>query len=325
MKNPWYFVPKNRVKENVKKYQLFNFANFDSKENLNHNFSFVQMNLNFIELINKNYIWKGKLLVFLLTLGAGSFFLCLFFLKLIFIDYGEFDILVYFGAFMVCGGFLYIFLTMLFPFFKKDFLKKIYNPIIVSRKNNILFYFGENDQLIELDLDELYFDFFKTEGIAGLPIYELHAYIVENDIIVQDVQIGAPSFFKDNIEGLLGFIKTYIEQGPESLYFRHGVDEAEIDGFKKLTYCYDIYDKRESFKQSWETVYVNHVQTPLLSIFFAIPEFIRFICRRLTLIFSKKTVWPVELKQKNKIDEDDPYIVKAKDNLKFGFMKVRNK
>lgn len=325
MKNPWYFVPRSRVTETTKKYKLFTLVNFDSNQNLNHNFSFVKMNSNFIELINKDYIWKGKLLIFLLTLGFGSLFLFLFLFKLVFIDYGEFDIVIYFGAFIVCGGFFYIFLTMFFPFFKYDFLKNIYTPIVVNRKNNKLFYLGGDNKLIELNLDEIYFDVFKTQGIAGLPIYELHGYKIENDIIVEDIQIGAPSFFKDNIEGLLGFIKTYVEQGPQPLYFLHGVNEPEIDGLKKLTYCYDIYDKRESFKQSWETVYVNHFQTPLLSIFFAIPELIRFIGRRLTLIFSEKSVWSEELKQRNTIDEDELYIVTAKDNLNFRFMKVKNK
>lgn len=174
-------------------------------------------------------------------------------------------------------------------------------------------------------MDEIYFDVFKTQGIPGLPIYELHGYKIENDIIVEDIPIGAPSFFKDNIEGLLGFIKTYVEQGPQPLYFLHGVDKSEIDGLKKLTYCYDIYDKRESFQQSWETVCVNHFQTPLLSIFFAIPELIRFIGRRITLIFAKKKVWNNELKQKNVIEENDPYIVTAENNLKFSFMKVKKK
>jgi len=51
MKNPWYFVPRTKVGERVKKYQLFKLDTFELKRVINHNFSVVQMNSNFIELV----------------------------------------------------------------------------------------------------------------------------------------------------------------------------------------------------------------------------------------------------------------------------------
>ena len=55
MKNPWYFVPRTKVGESVKKYQLFKLDTFELKRVINHNFSVIQMNSTFIEFINKIY------------------------------------------------------------------------------------------------------------------------------------------------------------------------------------------------------------------------------------------------------------------------------
>lgn len=174
-------------------------------------------------------------------------------------------------------------------------------------------------------LNDLYFDIVQSQGVVGLPLYELHAYILDGEVIKYDIQLGTPNIHKDYIEGFLLFIKTYVEQGPEPLYYRKGIDDPEQDYKSKLTYCYDIQEKKESFKQSWQTVFINHFQTPLYALIFAIPEFIRFFGRRITVLFSKSFYWSEQLKKDNPVDENDPYIVTAKDNLKFGFFSVKDK
>ena len=125
--------------------------------------------------------------------------------------------------------------------------------------------------------------------------------------------------------GFLLFIKTYVEQGPEPLYYRKGIDDPEQDYKSKLTYCYDIQEKKESIKQSWQTVFINHFQTPLYALIFAIPEFVRFFGRRITVVFSKPFCWSEALKKEHVVDENDPYSVTAKDNLKFGFFSVKER
>ncbi len=174
-------------------------------------------------------------------------------------------------------------------------------------------------------LNDLYFDIVHSQGVVGLPLYELHAYILDGEVIKHDIQLGTPNIHKDYIEGFLLFIKTYAEQGPEPLYYRKGIDDPEQDYKSKLTYCYDIQEKKESFKQSWQTVFINHFQTPLYALIFALPEFVRFFGRRITVVFSKPFYWSEQLKKDNSVDENDPYIVTAKDNLKFGFFSVKDK
>ncbi|MFW2011855.1 hypothetical protein [Acinetobacter bereziniae] len=326
MKNPWYFVPRTKVGERVKKYQLFKLDTFELKRVINHNFSVVQMNSNFIELTNKNYVWKGKNLIFLFLLAIPYVLLVLFGSYFILKDGVEDEkIIIYSSAILLAFGGLYVFITMLIPFLKFDFLKPLYLPVLISRHNNSMTVCSTGNSTTQFSLDDLYFDIVQSQGVVGLPLYELHAYILDGEVIKHDIQLGTPNIHKDYIEGFLLFIKTYVEQGPEPLYYRKGIDDPEQDYKSKLTYCYDIQEKKESIKQSWQTVFINHFQTPLYALIFAIPEFIRFFGRRITVLFSKPFCWSEALKKEHAVDENDPYSVTAKDNLKFGFFSVKEK
>ncbi|MFW1734667.1 hypothetical protein ACG94V_07450 [Acinetobacter sp. ULE_I001] len=326
MKNPWYFVPRTKVGESVKKYQLFKLDTFELKRVINHNFSLVQMNSAYIELTNRNYVWKGKNLIFLFLLAIPYVLLVLFGSYFILKDGVEDEkIIIYSGAILLMAGGLYIFFTMLTPFLKFDFLKPLYLPILIHRQKKTMTVCSDVKNATQFSLDDLYFDIVQSQGVVGLPLYELHAYILDGEVIKHDIQLGTPNIHKDYIEGFLLFIKTYAEQGPEPLYYRKGIDDPEQDYKSKLTYCYDIQEKKESFKQSWQTVFINHFQTPLYALIFALPEFVRFFGRRITVVFSKPFYWSEQLKKDNSVDENDPYIVTAKDNLKFGFFSVKDK
>ncbi|MDM1783945.1 hypothetical protein [Acinetobacter bereziniae] len=326
MKNPWYFVPRTKVGERVKKYQLFKLDTFELKRVINHNFSVVQMNSNFIEFTNKNYVWKGKNLIFLFLLAIPYVLLVLFGSYFILKDGVEDEkIIIYSSAILLAFGGLYVFITMLIPFLKFDFLKPLYLPVLISRHNNSMTVCSTGNSTTQFSLDDLYFDIVQSQGVVGLPLYELHAYILDGEVIKHDIQLGTTNIHKDYIEGFLLFIKTYVEQGPEALYYRKGIDDPEQDYKSKLTYCYDIQEKKESFKQSWQTVFINHFQTPLYALIFAVPEFVRFFGRRITVVFSKPFYWSETLKKEHVVDENDPYSVTAKDNLKFGFFSVKEK
>jgi hypothetical protein len=326
MKNLWYFIPRTKVGDNVKKYQLFKLETFELRREINHNFSVVQMNSNFIELTNKNYAWKGKIVTIFLLVALPiltlTIYLSIFFLK----DGVEDEVFViYTSAIIVICSALYIFITMFLSFFKFDFLKPLYLPIVINRQKKTMTVCSDGNNTTQFLLNDLYFDIVQSQGVVGLPLYELHAYILDGEVIKHDIQLGTPNIHKDYIEGFLLFIKTYVEQGTEPLYYRKGIDDPEQDYKSKLTYCYDIQEKKESFKQSWQTVFINHFQTPLYALIFAIPEFIRFFGRRITVLFSKPFYWSEQLKKDNSVDENDPYIVTAKDNLKFGFFSVKDK
>ncbi len=326
LKNPWYFVPRTKVGERVKKYRLFKLDTFEQKRVINHNFSVVQMNSNFIELTNKKYVWKGKNLIFLFLLAIPYVLLVLFGGYFILKDGVEDEkIIIYSSAILLAFGGLYVFITMLIPFLKFDFLKSLYLPVLISTHNNSMTVCSTGNSTTQFSLDDLYFDIVQSQGVVGLPLYELHAYILDSEVINHDIQLGTPNIHKDYIEGFLLFIKTYVEQGPEPLYYRKGIDDPEQDYKSKLTYCYDIQEKKESIKQSWQTVFINHFQTPLYALIFAIPEFLRFFGRRIKVVFSKPFYWSEALKKEHVVDENDPYSVTAKYNLKFGFFSVQEK
>ncbi|MBJ9950845.1 hypothetical protein I5729_17320 [Acinetobacter bereziniae] len=326
MKNPWYFDPRTQVGKRVKKYQLFKLDTFELKRVINHNFSVVQMNSNFIEFTNKNYAWKGKIVTIFLLVALPiltlTIYLSIFFLK----DGVEDEVFViYTSAIIVIFSALYIFITMFLSFFKFDFLKPLYFPVLINRQKKTMTICSDENNATQFLLDDLYFDIVQSQGVVGLPLYELHAYILDGEVIKHDIQLGTPNIHKDYIEGFLLFIKTYVEQGPEPLYYRKGIDDPEQDYKSKLTYCYDIQEKKESLKQSWQTVFINHFQTPLYALIFAVPEFLRFFGRRITVVFSKPFYWSETLKKEHVVDENDPYSVTAKDNLKFGFFNVKEK
>ena len=214
---------------------------------------------------------------------------------------------------------------MFLSFFKFDFLKPLYFPVLINRQKKTMTICSDENNATQFLLDDLYFDIVQSQGVVGLPLYELHAYILDGEVIKHDIQLGTPNIHKDYIEGFLLFIKTYVEQGPEPLYYRKGIDDPEQDYKSKLTYCYDIQEKKESLKQSWQTVFINHFQTPLYALIFAVPEFLRFFGRRITVVFSKPFYWSETLKKEHVVDENDPYSVTAKDNLKFGFFSVKEK
>lgn len=324
MKNPWYFVSRTKVGERVKKYQLFKLDTFELKRVINHNFSVVQMNSSFIEFINKEYIWIGTSFIYSFLIGIPVLLMSIFFIYMIFFDYGEIDYIMWFGAISIFIASLYILITMLQPLMSKELFKPLYNSIMLNRKNKVVT-FHENNEFLRLQLSDLYFDIVQSQGVVGLPLYELHAYILDGEVIKHDIQLGTPNIHKDYIEGFLLFIKTYVDQGPESLYYRKGIDNPEQDYKSKLTYCYDIQEKKESIKQSWQTVFINHFQTPLYALIFAVPEFVRLFGRRITVVFSKPFYWSEALKREHAVDENDPYSVTAKDNLKFGFLSVKEK
>ncbi|WP_034708191.1 hypothetical protein, partial [Acinetobacter bereziniae] len=230
MKNPWYFVPRTKVGERVKKYQLFKLDTFELKRVINHNFSVVQMNSNFIELTNKNYVWKGKNLIFLFLLAIPYVLLVLFGSYFILKDGVEDEkIIIYSSAILLAFGGLYVFITMLIPFLKFDFLKPLYLPVLISRHNNSMTVCSTGNSTTQFSLDDLYFDIVQSQGVVGLPLYELHAYILDGEVIKHDIQLGTPNIHKDDIEGFLLFIKTYVEQGSEPLYYRKEIDDPEQD------------------------------------------------------------------------------------------------
>lgn len=139
MKNPWYFVPRTRVRESVKKYQLFKLDTFELNRVINHNFSLVQMNSGYIELTNKNYVWKGKVLIFLSVFALPIFLLIIYLLFFTLSDGVEDEkIIIYSSAILLAFGGLYVFFTMLIPFLKFDFLKPIYLPVVINRKKKTM-------------------------------------------------------------------------------------------------------------------------------------------------------------------------------------------
>ena len=326
MKNPWYFTAHSAVGEKIDKKESFKLSQYHWPRGAIHNFSVLRMNSNFLELINRDYLWKGKSIIFFLMLGLPILLLIVWVMYALSRE-GIADIfyMFVFGFGLCLVTAIYMNITLVTQFFKREFLKPLYNPIIFLRSGQ--FFFQKNDKkLITANIDDVYFHILETYGVAGSKIYELHLYIIDDkSIIIEDIQIGAPNYVDEIVKGLLQFIKIYYEDGPDTLVFKPEQDFVEHNSVNRLTYCYDIIDKKESIQQSWETIFYPYFFAIVIQVLFTIPEILRLFGRRITLIFSKKTQYHPELKKYLEIELDDPYNVTAKDNFKFGLLEMKGK
>ena len=322
MKNPWYFTAHSAIGKKIDKKESFKLSQYHWPRGAIHNFSVLRMNSNFLEFINRDYLWKGKSLVSTLIFALPLLILSIWYAP-IFLEDSDYFIYSLYVFFFI--SIVYIFLTMATQFFKSEFLKPLYNPIIFLKSGQ--FFFQKSDkELITANIEDVYFHILETYGVAGSKIYELHLYIVDDkSIIIEDIQIGAPNYVDETVKGLLQFIKIYYEDGPNTLVFKPEEDFVEHNSVNKLTYCYDIIDKKESIQQSWETIFYPYFFAIVIQVLFTIPEILRLFGRRITLIFSKKTQYHPELKKYLEIELDDPYNVTAKDNFKFGLLEMKGK
>ncbi|WP_180117141.1 hypothetical protein [Acinetobacter sp. YH12096] len=328
---------KSKVKKHVFGYDVFeqniSFSHLDEGDILlkvdndskkNHNWSFLKMNDDYIELIDQSYARLGKgvsILILLLPIFLISFY----FIYFIFTT-GEGDLgFSIFFMFLILGILAFPLIGFLNPYFKYDHKQPICKPILFNRKTGKVFFYINDQEYIEKKWTDVVYIMGSSFGLSGIPLRELRAHIVEDGILKHTFVIGFPMIGIFRTQGLWAFICHFMMKGPEELYPKPHPMYGTIDPFTQLTYCQKVVGAKESWRDTWKSfrIIYHYNWVPAL---FAYPfDVCNFIARRILLHIKPLPVWHEDVIKKNKMDQERPEEISAKDNFEFTMFKMMDK
>ncbi|OTG83315.1 hypothetical protein B9T33_02585 [Acinetobacter sp. ANC 5054] len=295
----------------------------DSKRN--HNWSFISMNDDYIELIDQSYARLGKGLSGYLVISC---FFVLYFIAIFIIwnEYGQIDLksiicfFISFLFFIVLPSY-----SFLKPVYKYDYKKTICKPIIFNRKTGKVFFYINDQEYIEKKWTDVVYIMGSSFGLSGIPLRELRAHIVEDGILKHTFVIGFPMIGIFRTQGLWTFICHFMTKGPEELYPKPHPMYGTIDPFTQLTYCQKVVGAKENWRDTWKSfrIIYHYNWVPAL---FAYPfDVCNFVARRILLHIKPLPVWHEDVVRKNKMDLEHPEEISAKDNFEFTMFKMKDK
>ncbi|WP_367881211.1 DUF6708 domain-containing protein, partial [Acinetobacter bereziniae] len=168
-----------------------------------------------------------------------------------------------------------------YPIFKYDKGKPICRPIIFNRNTQkVYFYINEHEYLERHWLDITY-ALGTSQGLGGMPIYELRAHIIEEGILKNTFLIGFPKIGNGASLGLWSFICHYMQHGMDELKPHPHPMYGTIDPLKQLTFCQRMLGSKESIQDTWRSFRCVYFNNPLPS-YFAFPfDLCNLIARRI--------------------------------------------
>lgn len=297
-----------------------------TKYKRNHNWSFIRLNDDYIELIDQSYARLGKGISLLIPMFPLFLFLFLFYYIgiLSFLDnssVGEaffFLIAVLFVIGLPCVAFLR-------PYFKYDHKQPICKPVLFNRKTGKVFFYINDQEYIEKKWTDVVYIMGSSFGLSGIPLRELRAHIIEDGILKHTFVIGFPMIGIFRTQGLWTFICHFMMKGPEELYPKPHPMYGTIDPFTQLTYCQKVVGAKESWRDTWKSfrIIYHYNWVPAL---FAYPfDVCNFVARRILLHIKPLLVWHEDVVRKNKMDLERPEEISAKDNFEFTMFKMMDK
>ena len=175
----------------------------DNDAKRNHNWSFIKMNDDYIELIDQTYARLGKAVSLLIPMTP--LFLFYYVGILPFLDNSSlsealfFHIAVLFVIGLPCFAFIR-------PYFKYDHKQPICKPILFNRKTGKVFFYINDQEYIERNWTDVVYIMGSSFGLSGIPLRELRAHIVEDGILKHTFVIGFPMIGIFRTQGLWTFI-----------------------------------------------------------------------------------------------------------------------
>jgi len=291
----------------------------------NHNWSFIRLNDDYIELIDQSYARLGKglsTLFFFLPVFLIYFFCAILFWKV----YGKFDlpsVLFFIFSFLLIVFFPFFLLFK--PVYKYDHKKPLCRPILFNRKTGKVFFYLSDAKYIERDWKDVVYVMGTSFGLSGFTLRELRAHIVDDGILKHTFVIGFPMIGWDNTQGLWSFICHFMHKGPEELYPKPNPMYGTIDPFTQLTFCQQVVGVKESYRDTWKSfrIIYHYNWVPAL---FAFPfDVCNFIARRILLNIKPLPTWHADVVQKNKMEKERPEEISFKDNFEFTMFEMKDK
>nr|WP_228269502.1 DUF6708 domain-containing protein [Acinetobacter bereziniae] len=331
---------KSKIKKHVFGYDIFKenipFSKLEENDGLltpydevkrNHNWSFLSMNEDYIELIDQSYARLGKG-ISLLVLCSPIFFLIFYTIYLYFTLDGGSEESIYFSIFVICMFLILASLPLigfLKPFFKYDYKKPICKPILFNRKTGKVFFYLTDAEYIERDWKDVVYVMGNSFGLSGAPLRELRAHIVEEGILKHTFVIGFPMMGIFRTQGLWSFICHFMHKGPAELYPQPNPMYGTIDPFTQLTFCQQLIGAKESYRDTWKSFRIIYHDNWVPALFSFPFDLGNFIARRILLNIKPLPVWHKEVMLKNKMEQQRPEEISFKDNFEFTMFEIKDK
>ncbi|WP_335990537.1 DUF6708 domain-containing protein [Acinetobacter bereziniae] len=330
---------KSKIKKHVFGYDVFKenipFSKLDEGDVLltprdefkrNHNWSFLSMNDDYIELIDQNYARLGKSLsmfVFISPLIILLFCILFFILFYPVNDKGWFiyGFILFSNIFLIC----FILYSFLSPYFKYDHNKPLCKPILFNRKTGKVFFYLTDAEYIERDWKDVVYVMGTSFGLSGFTLRELRAHIVEDGLLKHTFVIGFPMIGWDNTQGLWSFICHFMHKGPAELYPKPNPMYGTIDPFTQLTFCQQLIGAKESYRDTWKSFRIIYHDNWVPALFSYPFDVCNFIARRILLNIKPLPVWHKEVILKNKMEQQRPEEISFKDNFEFSMFEMKDK
>ncbi|WP_155401784.1 DUF6708 domain-containing protein [Chromobacterium violaceum] len=271
------------------------------KEKLNtelyHQLSVIEINSNWIEVVDKHFFNKGALTTALLSSISFLLFGSLFF--------GALALQAIFrGEWAAVGMILPIAIAIAGCHFLWKWVMKEINythyPIRFNRKTRMVHVFRQDGTILSVKWDKVFF----TQIPVTYGMWDMVGHVLDEDGVTVRETFGLPAcamggWGRERAKGYWEFIRRYMEEGPASV-------SDVISG------CLPIKDKKETLAFSFQRIaaslgsYIN----PLILVYY-----IFYPGRMIAMHFSKIPQWPVEIEaQCQRLDGHDPFFRDASMN-----------
>lgn len=333
--NHMYSIPRNRIGEPLTLFEQQHILNFESEIDLTrpkvlnptrfHNFSFIEMNSTYIEMIDYYYPRIGR------SLGVSFLWINVLILWPIFCII-FFTLILNPPFFIAVPFFLFFLIYMSYISYVNIKALKYYElqgyyclPARFNRKNKKIYLYLKDGQQIERGLEQVVICISEIKAFMDGKEYTISVFELGHEgKITSHSTIGKASYHKPDIIELWKFINIYWVYGPEPLMPSHVVETIDLyDRNSYLTYCHDVKSKEEKISDSWEIIRLEHYMNPLFFILCIPYDLLHLAARRICLKRHTMPVWHDEIEQKNEVDPNDPYCVTAKDNFEFGMWSMK--
>ena len=312
IKEPNYWYGYDNFKKNIpiKSEEIENILSVEDVYELNHNWAFLRMNHDFIELIDQYYARLGK--------GLSVFIFCLPFILSLFLF---FLIDFYFILTLI----LVVLFYSLNPVYMFDRGKPICRPIIFNRNTQKVYFYINEQEYVEKHWLDVTYALRTSQGLGGMPIYELRAHIIEDGILKDTFLIGFPKIGNGASLGLWSFICHYMQHGMDDLKPKPHPMYGTIDPLKQLTFCQRLEGPKESIKDTWTSFRCVYFNNPLPS-YFSFPfDVCCLIARRIQLRFKSLPEWHIDVVNANEMNKIRAEEISYKDNYDFKEFEIKDK
>ncbi|WP_151806259.1 DUF6708 domain-containing protein [Acinetobacter bereziniae] len=303
-----------------------NVLTLQDRHDLNHNWSFLRMNHDYIELIDQYYARLGK--------GFSPFFMAspallamiILLIHTIINPFSDSGLGFYlFFLIMASAGLMLALFGFLRPLFKYDKGRPICRPIIFNRNTQKVYFYINGQEYLEKHWLDVTYALGTSQGLGGMPIYELRAHIIEEGILKDTFLIGFPKIGNGASLGLWSFICHYMQHGMEELKPHPHPMYGTIDPLKQLTFCQRMLGSKESIQDTWRSFRCVYFNNPLPS-YFAFPfDLCNLIARRIFLTIKPLPVWHSDVVKANEMDKIREEEITYLDNYEFKEFEIKDK